>query len=132
MLEEGDEDEDDEDDEEKKEDAPQAAVSSLADARVSELQEKVLDIDVPQAFSHYTHFFTRRERLVCDLQGELVLSAEGLRFECTDPCIHNRKTDNRSHHCKTHRTDKGSKGINQFFQTHHCNALCEILGLTNK
>ena len=132
VLEEGDEDEVDEDEEDElaHEKVDDKELSPLVDARILDLQKRVLDIDVPQCFSHFTHVFTQREKLVCDLQGELV---GGIRFECTDPCIHHRKSDMHHHRRSSNRsrdaTDKGLNGINDFFRTHQCNALCKILGL---
>ncbi|KAJ8599256.1 hypothetical protein CTAYLR_006219 [Chrysophaeum taylorii] len=77
--------------------------------------------DVPQAFSHFTHSVTDGKRLVVDIQG--VWNAyDG--FVLTDPVIHSRGFKSRNG-----RTDKGTVGIRQFFETHTCNALCRRLGL---
>ena len=126
-LQEGDEDEDDEEDEDESDEEEEkdgGTTGIVISSRVEELQKRVLDTDVPQAFSHWTNTITKRKKLVCDLQGELVATASGLVFECTDPCIHKKEEHRRG---KRDRTDKGAEGINQFFSTHHCNALCEIL-----
>eukprot|EP00961_Rhodomonas_salina_P215428 2909725-Rhodomonas_salina.3 len=47
----------------------------------------------------------------------------------TDPVIHyhNKNFGRRKPH--NGRTDKGKEGIEKFFQTHRCNALCRRLGL---
>lgn len=90
----------------------------------------MLPTDVPQAFTHWTYRYTKRKRMVCDLQGELMSTPNGPVFAFTDPCIHSEKAD----HSRTRSTDKtnrGSKGMSLFKKTHHCNALCEILGINN-
>jgi hypothetical protein len=91
--------------------------------RVTMLQDSVLDDDVPQAFSHWTFFYTKRECLVCDLQGVKEKDA----FSLTDPAIH----------CRTGKgpfgpTDYGEQGQALFMRSHECNPLCELLGLTPK
>lgn len=48
----------------------------------------------PQAFSHFTHRFTGRKMLVCDLQGVYNTSPLPL-FELTDPAIHYASTSDR-------------------------------------
>ena len=102
---------------------------------VKRLEVRVLDDDVPQAFSHWTYSYTHRDYLVCDLQGELTAveapssghssSLSRLRFEFTDPCIHSRRGERYG------RTDKGEKGMRDFFHTHQCNAMCKLLGIAN-
>ena len=79
--------------------------------------------DIPQAFSHFTYRYTRRKLLVCDLQG--VLSTSPPLFELTDPVIHFI-----SHRKRTNifgRTDRGWKGRNDFFRTHKCSPLCDMI-----
>ncbi len=83
--------------------------------------------DFPQAFSHYTHRYSQRKSLVCDLQGTLDSSVSPALFELTDPVIHHASSRNRQR--VYGRTDHGSKGISAFFRSHTCNALCKILGL---
>ncbi len=61
---------------------------------------KILDDDVPQAFSHWTYVFTKHDRLVCDLQGVLERNV----FVMTDPAIHTRSGD------KLGPTDHGEEG----------------------
>ena len=85
------------------------------------LEDSILDIDIPQAFSHWTFTYTKRESLVCDLQGELCLVNGSPVFEFTDPCIHCVKNN------KYGRTNHGHKGINSFFKTHHCNSVCKLV-----
>eukprot|EP00658_Telonema_sp_P-2_P080127 TRINITY_DN7907_c0_g2_i1.p1 TRINITY_DN7907_c0_g2~~TRINITY_DN7907_c0_g2_i1.p1 ORF type:complete len:412 (-),score=30.26 TRINITY_DN7907_c0_g2_i1:90-1325(-) len=77
------------------------------------------DADVPQAFSHWSFRWSRGRMLVCDLQGVFRNS----EFVLTDPVIHSTKKGQYG------RTDRGQKGIDNFFLTHTCNALCQALGL---
>eukprot|EP01041_Mallomonas_annulata_P009129 gene9129-18910_t len=88
------------------------------------LLDRVLEQDIPQAFSHFTHSHTSRDHLVCDLQGELKLVDGFPTFQLTDPCIHSRQQ-------KYGRTDKGLKGFADFFHTHQCNAVCKLLKIDN-
>lgn len=89
-----------------------------------ELQRSVMENDVPQAFTHWTYVWTKRSRMVCDLQGELVVDDGKIpMFLMTDPAIH---TKYRSKGCDS--TNRGEKGMHNFFRSHRCNPLCEILG----
>ncbi|RYG98588.1 hypothetical protein EON65_51250, partial [archaeon] len=73
-----------------------------------------------------------RKLLVCDLQGTLAINSTGSPvFLLTDPCIH-FKQENSYDKPKFGRTDKGSKGHSDFFCTHHCNVVCEILGIKDQ
>ncbi|ETV75399.1 hypothetical protein H257_10250 [Aphanomyces astaci] len=82
--------------------------------------------DVPQAFSHFTYFKSRRKALVCDLQGVLNTKSTPPEFHLTDPVIHHRGHGKVR---KYGRTDHGIGGMHRFFQTHECNRLCELLNL---
>jgi hypothetical protein len=82
----------------------------------------------PQAFSHYSYRYTKRAKLVCDLQGVLDTSVTPHVFELTDPVIHYQSTSNRTR--VFGRTDQGKKGMHNFFKTHTCNPLCCLLGLS--
>ena len=62
-------------------------INSLAIAETNRLQKKILDEDIPQAFSHFTHSYSKRSILVCDIQGNLV-EGEVPIYELTDPCVH--------------------------------------------
>ena len=79
--------------------------------------------DFPQAFSHFTHRYNKSKLIVCDLQG--VYDDKEKVFELTDPVIHYKSSQGRS--AVYGRTDRGQKGINDFFRTHKCNDLCMLL-----
>lgn len=84
-----------------------------------------------QAFSHFSYRTTHRKMLVCDLQGVQSTSAAGEDragvFELTDPVIHYRSKSRNQVYGKT---DLGKKGVQRFFQTHQCNEVCRLLGLS--
>ena len=80
--------------------------------------------EVPQCFSHFTYHFSTSKQLVCDLQG-VWNSTDG--FMLTDPVIH-YIASNGKRHCNG-ATDKGARGVLNFFKTHTCGALCRQLGL---
>mmetsp|Transcript_12277 Transcript_12277/g.11107 ORF Transcript_12277/g.11107 Transcript_12277/m.11107 type:complete len:100 (+) Transcript_12277:1881-2180(+) len=89
---------------------------------------EVLDSDIPQAFSHYSYTWSKRKLLICDLQGVYNSKKNPPEFLFTDPCIHYNSVSGRKHvHGKT---DKGYRGIQDFFKTHKCNKLCELLGIS--
>ncbi|KAJ1424547.1 kinase-like domain-containing protein [Ochromonadaceae sp. CCMP2298] len=87
-------------------------------ATLSEFASHIIDEDVPQAFSHWTHDRTRGHSLVCDMQGVLGNSS----FQLTDPAIHSSSRRYGS-------TDYGRNGQRNFFKTHVCNPLCRVLHL---
>ncbi|CAM9853923.1 unnamed protein product [Pylaiella littoralis] len=85
-----------------------------------------------QAFSHFSYRNSGRKMLVCDLQGVQSRSAvhedrAGV-FELTDPVIHYRSKSGRRQ--VYGRTDLGKKGMHKFFQTHDCNDVCCLMGLS--
>lgn len=89
-----------------------------------------------QAFSHFSHRYTRRTMLVCDLQGVLSVDegskkegCEGM-FELTDPVIHYKSRSGRKQ--VYGRTDFGMQGMHRFFETHLCNDVCVLLGLASQ
>lgn len=112
----------DEDEDEDEEGEP-TAEEHLARMVDSLTLSRIIDEDVPQAFSHWSYVYTKGQSLVCDLQGVLTTS----RFELTDPAIH---SSGRSR--KFGATDQGKKGQHLFFETHKCNPLCEVLHLSAK
>lgn len=81
---------------------------------------RILDEDILLAFSHWTHTYTKRECLVCDLQG-VQFDGENPVFKLTDPAIHSKKPGRYG------STDHGRKGQNLFFKTHICNSVCKLL-----
>ena len=85
----------------------------------------VSNADVPQAFTHFTHRYSKRTQMVCDLQGVLDESLSPPVFKLTDPVIHYRSKHGRKN--VYGRTDHGVKGMDKFFATHECNALCRLL-----
>jgi hypothetical protein len=107
-----------------------AASESFAQtARHRQLIERVMDKDIPQAFTHFTYCHSKRKLMVCDLQGVLTTDATTGTpvFRLTDPCIHYESR--RGRQMVYGRTDKGRKGMLDFFKTHQCNPVCELLGL---
>jgi Alpha-kinase family len=83
---------------------------------------------VAQAFSHFTYCASNRKRLVCDLQGVFDEGMNEVQF--SDPVIHyyDTKLDHRSN---VHgRTDRGRKGMDDFFSSHCCRDqgyLCQLV-----
>jgi hypothetical protein len=73
----------DDDDDDDDDDELDSNIQFIASKVVQDLQKKVLECDVPQAFSHFSHRFTKREVLVCDLQGELCLEGFCFTLHCT-------------------------------------------------
>lgn len=125
-FEEGDEEEEEDEEEDGEEDIQRKDLRPIASELVRQLEGKVLEVDVPQAFSHFTHRHTKRTMLVCDLQGELKVEEGVPVFKLTDPCIHSNKPGKGYG-----KTDKGLKGMHDFFKTHHCNAVCRLLDIDN-
>ena len=74
-------------------------------------------LELPQAFSHFTHEATGGDEMVVDIQG----SANGCCY--TDPQLHSRD-------CRYGRADRGEKGFVDFFASHRCNSVCRRLALS--
>jgi len=70
--------------------------------------------ETPQTFSHFTYLVTGGQWLVCDLQGV------GDTF--TDPQVHT----NPRERCPV-AGNHGPKGMDDFFATHQCSPLCEMV-----
>lgn len=87
-----------------------------------QLHAKILDEDVPQAFSHFTFRCSNEKYLVVDLQGVLSQDVSSPVFKFTDPAIH-------SYIGRFGETDLKKAGMESFFETHRCNPLCKILRL---
>jgi len=73
------------------------------------------DRNTPQAFSHFSYCYTQGQTLVCDIQG--------VDDFYTDPQIHSRDGKGWG------LGNLGVKGMLKFFETHHCNAICQYLRL---
>eukprot|EP00121_Abeoforma_whisleri_P009327 Awhi_evm1s8574 len=89
--------------------------------------QKVLNDDVPQAFTHWSYVYTQRELLICDLQGIFEAESVPPLFRMTDPVIHTG--DKNRNDRPFGATDRQGKGISDFFRTHICNPLCDLLQL---
>lgn len=83
--------------------------------------------DVAQAFSHFSYVHSGKKMLICDLQG--VYDRSGQVFNFTDPVIHyhDAKKESKRNRGVYGRTDMGQKGIQNFFRTHECNCLCDLI-----
>jgi Mg-chelatase subunit ChlD len=80
--------------------------------------------EVAQAFSHYSYWTSNRKRLVCDLQG--VYNEETRVLQLSDPVIHYHNAERTA--VGVHgQTDRGRKGQQQFFHTHKCGRLCNVV-----
>jgi hypothetical protein len=77
--------------------------------------------NTPQAFSHFTYEATKQQMIVVDIQG--VAKVDGDVY--TDPQIH--AVGGVGFGVGNH----GKAGMEQFLQTHSCNAVCQYLGLPN-
>ena len=77
------------------------AGSRAAAARSTVAARRILDSDVPQAFTHFTYQHSKRKLMVCDIQGVLDHGTAGAPvFRLTDPCIHYESTRGRwARHC---------------------------------
>jgi hypothetical protein len=80
--------------------------------------------EVAQAFSHFSYYQSGGKIILVDLQGEY--NRQQKRFYFTDPVIHYYNKHNPGRKTLYGRTDMGRKGMNKFFETHTCNALCEL------
>lgn len=88
------------------------------------LSATVLDTDFLQAFTHFTHKYTKGKRMVCDLQGIFNTDVSPPTFMLTDPTIHYKS---KRRQMVFGRTDKGRKGMTLFFGSHECNEVCRQL-----
>ena len=77
--------------------------------------------ETPLALSHWSWQESNGTLLLCDIQG---LLGDGDTDVYTDPQLHSTPP-----HQMQGRSDMRQGGIDKFFQTHTCNALCRQLGL---
>ncbi|KAF0688811.1 Aste57867_19633 [Aphanomyces stellatus] len=75
------------------------------------------------AFSHWTHATTKGYLMVVDLQGA---RTDDGRLQLTDPAIHCRDSERF-----TGGTNFGEHGMDLFFESHRCNAVCRKLNLVS-
>ena len=93
------------------------------------------DRNTPQAFSHYSYVWSNGTFLICDIQG-ISTGTNGLDIY-TDPQMHMITTDSSklkqclgvSAKLNGGLGDFGAFGIDAFFTTHRCNAICHALRL---
>uniref|UniRef100_A0A7S1N9K8 Alpha-type protein kinase domain-containing protein n=1 Tax=Eutreptiella gymnastica TaxID=73025 RepID=A0A7S1N9K8_9EUGL len=78
------------------------------------------DRNTPQAFSHWSYQHSGGKIIVVDLQG--------VGDQYTDPQIHSNQPMEEPP--VWGQGDMGEDGIRKFFETHRCNDLCRMLGLT--
>jgi len=76
-----------------------------------------LPCKVAQAYSHFSYEESKQKEIVVDIQG--------CEYTYTDPQLHSRSKE-------FGRADRGIPGIQDFFQTHHCNFICKALLLTDR
>jgi len=81
--------------------------------------------EVAQAFSHFSYIFSKKTRLICDLQGEYDEALSLFKF--TDPVIHYHNYMKEENTKIYGRSDKGRKGIQAFLSSHVCNHLCRLV-----
>uniref|UniRef100_A0A7S2K561 Alpha-type protein kinase domain-containing protein n=1 Tax=Leptocylindrus danicus TaxID=163516 RepID=A0A7S2K561_9STRA len=87
---------------------------------------------IPQVFSHYSYEKSNERFMVVDLQGVLTSKSDGTKsYSLTDPVIHTHRHQNeeRNPAWKFGRTDRGTKGIKAFFDSHVCTDVCRLLRL---
>ena len=115
LIEEGSEEEEEDSDEESVVNGPRSIVFTPS--------------QVAQAFSHFSYVESGKRRLVCDLQG--VFNDEKNILEFSDPVIHYYNHEDEGRKNVHGRTDRGRKGIEDFFETHsckeHCGGLCQLV-----
>jgi hypothetical protein len=81
------------------------------------VQERAMERNTPQAFSHFTHWFSRHQYIIVDIQG--------VNDTYTDPQVHSVDRAGFG------MGNLGQEGIESFFRTHRCNNICAGLGLVH-
>jgi len=74
-----------------------------------------------QAFSHFTHFYSKGRAMVTDLQG---IVEKDIIYLLTDPAVHTADPAQLKD-----PTNFGAEGMSAFFHSHVCNTFCELLNL---
>lgn len=92
---------------------------------VAELPPLFAIADIPQAFTHFSYWYSSRRMMVCDLQGVLNETETPPVFELTDPVVHYKSRSGRTN--VFGRSDRGRKGVDSFFRTHTCSELCKAV-----
>ena len=72
-----------------------------------------------QAFSHFTWVHSKKQLVVCDLQGTIKRD----KILLTDPAIHADK------YMQFGSTNLGTQGIKLFLRRHKCNEICREMKL---
>ena len=127
-IEEGSDDSDDDDDDDNSDDEIFSPMSHH-EPNSHNCSKAIADRLFPQAFSDYSFQRTKENFLVVDLQGVFEKKSDGSRkYVFTDPAIH-KSSMRRMHKYDFGRTDRGSKGMRAFFETHTCNDACRLMGL---
>jgi hypothetical protein len=122
----------DEEDESSDDDDGLVASEHANDPKPSEHTNSPKPSDYLQAFTHFTHRYTSKKVMVCDLQGVFDDEASPPTFELSDPAIHYASSTGRE--MVYGRTDKGKTGMNLFHKTHRCSEICKhvLLGKVNR
>ena len=84
--------------------------------------------EVAQSFSHHSFMVSKRECIVVDLQGKVVVRDEQQVLQLTDPAIHSAR-ESRYQKRRWGLTDKGARGAYDFIRAHRCNSLCSAIGI---
>ena len=90
----------------------------------------VTPFDYVQAFTHFSYLYTNRQVMVCDLQGVFNTDEVPPTFELSDPAIHYASKTGRE--MVFGRTDLGKRGMELFFKTHKCSAVCKVMNLSQR
>jgi hypothetical protein len=77
-----------------------------------------------QAFSHFTHHFTRGQLMIVDVQG---IKDTPSSYLLTDPAVHSANKI-----VFAANTNCGAVGMTRFFETHRCNPVCLKLKLAKQ
>lgn len=114
-------------------------------AQTYSFQNEIEKCDILQSFSCFTYYASRRNYLVCDLQGTKHERDGSIVYRLTDPVIHTsakaqqeilerygRDQNTATYQNRFGKTDCGQKGIESFFTSHTCSKLCYMLRTTRR